>query len=600
MSDGGGERAGIPGGGQGSPMRIHTARIPAEALRVRPRDAYYARQKHVFALAFILVSIVPLVALNASSSRFYQRSWMEKTSAELAGMAADRRDLVELFLRTQEWQLASLVETYRPSELAAGSRLETLFRAVNRSGVITDLGVIDRNGRHLAYAGPFKKELAGRDYSGAEWFVEVMRSGRYVSDVFLGYRKVPHIVVAVADEGRQWILRATIDSGLLDGLVASANVGPDGDAFVIDGRGQLQTPSRHGHDRISEEEVRSIAALADSGQVSGAIGGSLYSAARLNGGKWLLVLETNVRSSLASWRRARQRDALIITGGAAAVILLAVLLTRSMVDRLARAERERTVLTERVRQVEKMALVGRLAASVAHEINNPLQVISEHAGLASEILGDVPPGSGADLDQCRRSLEKVRSHVARASVITRRLLGFSRAPAGERAPADVNATAEEVIGLLEGEARRHRIAFVRDYQADLEPVTTDASQVQQVLLNVIGNAMDAVGRDGEIRVATRADGSWLRIDVFDTGPGLTAEARERMFDPFFTTKSDGKGTGLGLFVSHAIAERLGGDLTAENCEAGGSVFTLRLPRNGDGASRPAHGATSVSTAGGSR
>jgi two-component system NtrC family sensor kinase len=573
-------------------MRLYTATIPAEALKVRPRDAYYARQKHLFAAAFVAVAIVPLVALNYSSYRFYQDSWMEKTSAELAGMASDRRDIVDLFLETQEAQLASFVELYTLEELRSGSRLEAVFRGMNRSGVMTDLGVIDRAGNHVAYVGPFSKELAGRNYAEAEWFVEAMRTGRYVSDVFAGYRKVPHIVVAVADGAKEWILRATIDSGLFNGLVASANVGPGGDAFIIDGQGRLQTPSRHGHDRISTEEVRRIAALADSGRRSGAIGGSLFSAARLNGGKWLLVLETCVDSSLAAFHRARRRDALIITGAAAAVILLAVLVTRSMVDRLARADRQRAALSERMREVEKMALVGRLAASVAHEINNPLQVISEHAGLVNELLGDPDPGSAANLSEYGRSIQKIRDQVTRATAITRRLLGFSRSPERERARADVNRTVEETVALLEGEAKRHRIAIAREYEADLPEVSTDASQLQQVLLNILSNAMDAIGQGGEIRVSTRADGRWLRIDFSDTGPGLSDEALARMFDPFFTTKQDGKGTGLGLYVSHAIAERLGGDLTAANRPGGGSVFTVRLPIGSQGPPGPAGGPTS--------
>lgn len=558
-------------------MRLHAATLPAEALAVGPREAYYARQKHLFALVFALVSIVPLVLLEQNASRFYRESWMERTSAELAGMARSRREIVDLFLETQERQLAALVQLHSPDRLSRAPELERLFRAVSAGGAVTDLGVIDRAGRHLAYAGPYVRELAGRNYSGAGWFAEVTRTGRYVSDVFEGYRRVPHIIVAVADERRRWILRATIDSELLDGLVSSANVGPGGDAFIVNGRGELQTPSRHGHQRISAAEVARLGALADSGRRSEAIGGALYSAARLDRGSWLLVLETDVEASLAAFRAARRRNALLISAAAAAVIAVAVLLTRSMVGRLAAAERGRAVLAERVREVEKMALVGRLAASVAHEINNPLQTISEHAGLAGELLDDAPGPPEPERTECRRSIQKIRDQVWRASAITRRLLGFSRAPEHVRAPADVNRTVEETVALLEGEARRHRIAVARDYQPDLAPVWTDASQVQQVVLNVLGNAMDAIGHDGEIRVATRRDGDWLRIVLADSGPGLSPEACRRLFEPFFTTKPAGKGTGLGLFVSRTIAERLGGDLTAESRPGGGSAFTLRLP-----------------------
>jgi two-component system, NtrC family, sensor kinase len=562
-------------------MKVHTARIPARALEVRPREAYYARQKNLFALAFVLVALVPLLVLNRNASRFYRDSWMEKTSVELAGVARDRRDLVDAFLRAQETQLASVVELHRPGELEGG-RLEAVFNALSRSGVMTDLGVIDRRGEHLAYVGPFRSELAGRNYADAEWFAEVMRAGRYVSDVFPGYRKVPHIVVAVADAGRAWILRATIDSALFHALVASANVGPGGDAFIVNRRGELQTPSRHGHDRISPGEVARFAALAEGARPAGEGEGGLLAAAWMNEGKWLLVLETNVDSSLAAYHRARRANELFIAAAAAVLAILAVVVTRSMVGRLARAERQRQLLTDGVREVEKMALVGRLAASVSHEINNPLQTISEHAALVDELLDDASASGVADLAQCRRSVRKIRDQVKRATAITRRLLGFARAPERERAPADLNRTVEEAIALLEGEAARHRIAIVRDYQPDLAPVVTDASQLQQVFLNVLGNAIDAIGQDGEIRVSTRSDGRSIAIRFLDSGPGLSPEARARIFDPFFTTKQRGKGTGLGLYVSLAIAERLGGELTASDGPEGGCAFTLRLPA-GDGA-----------------
>ncbi|HET8539931.1 MAG TPA: ATP-binding protein [Anaeromyxobacter sp.] len=557
-------------------MRIHTATIPAEMLKVRPRDAFYARQKHLFALAFALVAVLPLVVLHQNASRFYRDSWVQRTSLALAGMARDRRQLVDQFLRSQEAALASVVELHAPGELGP-ERLETLFRALNASHVITDLGVVDRTGEHLAYVGPFRRELAGRNYADAEWFAEVTRSGRYVSDVFPGYRRVPHLVVAVADARRQWILRATLDSAFFNGLVASADVGPGGDAFIVNRRGELQTPSRHGHDRIPAEELARLAALADGVGGAAAPAGSLHAAVWANGGNWLLVLETDVDASLAGFHRARRRNALLIAAAAAALVLVAVLVTRAMVDRLARAERERQALTDRVREVEKMALVGRLAASVSHEINNPLQIISEHSALVDELLDDAPAAVGATAEECRRSVRKIRDQVRRATAITRRLLGFARPPDPERAPLDPSRTVEEAIALVEADAERHRVAIVRDYAPDVPPVLGDACQLQQVFLNVLGNAIDAIGEGGEIRVATRGDGASVWIRFLDTGPGLSDEARARLFDPFFTTKPRGKGTGLGLYVSHAIVERLGGELTAANRAEGGCAFAVRLP-----------------------
>jgi two-component system NtrC family sensor kinase len=569
-------------------VRLHAATIPAELLEVRPRDAYYARQKRLFALAFVLVAAIPLLVVERNASDFYRESWMERTSAELAGMARERRELVDLFLRTQETQLASVLALHRAGELGE-ARLEALFRSLQGSGV-TDLGVVGRDGAHRAYVGPFRKELAGRNYAGAEWFARVMESGRYVSDVFPGYRRVPHIIVAVADARREWILRATIDSGLFHALLASANVGPGGDAFIVNRGGELQTPSRHGHERITPGEVARFAALADAADAAAAAEGTLRAAAAVNGGAWLLVLETDVASSLAEFHRARRRNGLLIAGAIGAVVALAVLVTGWMVNRVAEAERQRETLTEGVRGVEKMALVGRLAASVSHEINNPLQVISEHSALVDELLGDAAASGRADVDGCRESVRKIRDQVRRATAITRRLLGFARMPDRQRARTDVNLAVEETVALLEGEAARHRIQVARDYQADLAPIVTDPSQLQQVLLNLLGNAIDAIGESGRIRIGTRVEGRSVLIRVHDSGPGLSAEAQARMFDPFFTTKPSGKGTGLGLYVSRAIVERLGGELGAANAAEGGCELTVRLPAD---AGSPPDGAVAL-------
>jgi two-component system, NtrC family, sensor kinase len=544
---------------------------------MRSRDAYYTRQKYLFALVFVVVSIVPLLILNYNASRFYQESWIEKTSLELSSLASDRRALIDRFLETQEDQLAGFLSLYDPKTLGQGQRLAALFKAMNRSGVITDLGVIDRAGNHLTYQGPFAQELAGKNYAATEWFAEVMKNGRYVSDVFTGYRKVPHLIVAVADPGKTWILRATINSGLFNNLVASANVGPGGDAFIVNRRGELQTPSRHGHAAVTADELRLFSALADGGGKATRKGDYLHCAIHLNSGQWMLVLETNVATSLASYNKARQLDTALMAVAAAVIILVAVLLTRSMVDRLARADHEHSLLTNQVREVENMALIGRLSASVAHEINNPLQIISDQAGLMNELMDEEKPASVSHLGDYRQAIGKIRTQVGRASTITRRLLGFSHVQDGERSRTDINQAVEETVALLEHEAKRHRIVITRHYQDGFPPVRTDSAQLQQVLLNVLHNAMDAIGRDGAIDISSRAAGDRIIVDFADTGPGLTPEVMQHLYDPFFTTKPKGKGTGLGLYVSRDIMQRLGGELVAANRPQGGSVFSVHLP-----------------------
>ncbi len=224
-----------------------------------------------------------------------------------------------------------------------------------------------------------------------------------------------------------------------------------------------------------------------------------------------------------------------------------------MVGRLARADHERSLLTNQVREVEKIALIGRLSASVAHEINNPLQIITDQAGLMDELMDEEQPDAIAHFDDYRKSIGKIRTQIGRTRTITHRLLGFSRAQEYASPPRPTStrpwrrrwrcwntrpsATGSSSSGITRTVCPR--------------PTPTPA-QIQQVVLNILHNAMDAIGQDGAIDVTSRLAGERIVVDFADSGPGLTAEVLAHLYDPFFTTKPKGKGTGLGLFVSRDI------------------------------------------------
>jgi two-component system NtrC family sensor kinase len=561
-------------------VKAYLATIPAESLRQKPREAYYAGQKRLFVLVVIAVAVLPLVVINWKTSSFYQKSWLAKTTGELSGFAANRRELIDRFLTDQENLLAAFTELYEPAVLGQPANLAKVFQAINKSGVITDLGVIDGSGNHLAYVGPFADKLAGRNYAVAPWFVEVMRQGRYVSDVFTGYRQVPHIVIAVAAPDRSWVLRATVNSAMFNGLVSSANVGPGGDAYIISAGGELQTPGRLGTGKGVPEDLTLLRAAQTDGIHARQQGHYLYAVTPLNGGAWWLVLKTDIASSLQEFYQARKIGLAVIIIAALVILALAQQLIRSLVNRIEQAEQQRMTLTGKVREVEKMALIGRMAASVAHEINNPLQVIGAQAGWVEELLEEGPARQAANHQEQLEAIGKIRHQVKRAAAITRRLLGFSRHQEGPWQAVDLNQTVEETILLLEKEARSLRIDIRRDYQTDLPPVVTDASQLQQVFLNLLNNGVDAVGHDGAITVTTAREGGRIKVCFADSGPGIAPDHLEKIFDPFFTTKAKGKGTGLGLAVSRDIIRRLQGDLRAGNRLEGGGLFTVTLEQPG--------------------
>jgi len=159
------------------------------------------------------------------------------------------------------------------------------------------------------------------------------------------------------------------------------------------------------------------------------------------------------------------------------------------------------------------------------------------------------------------------------------MLKFARRMEPHLEGIDINDVLRESYSFIEKEALFNNVKVQLDLSPNLPVIKSDRAQLQQVFLNLMDNALDAVGQGGRVRVTSRADGSWLTVKVNDSGPGVPADLAGRIFDPFFTTKDPGQGTGLGLSISHSITQRLGGSLELENHPGQGATFVVRLPNS---------------------
>ncbi len=268
-----------------------------------------------------------------------------------------------------------------------------------------------------------------------------------------------------------------------------------------------------------------------------------------------------------------------------------------------RDERELVNLRKRLLLSGRMAAVGQLAAGIAHEINNPvayvranLVMLRQHWDAFRELASDAlslggrsgPPGetksdgraklaAGVDAlyTEGQELIDESLEGVARTAAIVRGIREFSHAGSAVREPLDLN----EIVSAA------HRMAAPRlsagidvelDY-GDLPPFLGSAREVQQVVLNLLINAADAVGESGLIRISTRKEGDFVRLAVSDDGSGIEQADLERIFDPFYTTKSVGEGTGLGLSISYEIVKRHGGEITVDSTPGIGTIFRVRLP-----------------------
>jgi two-component system, NtrC family, sensor kinase len=219
---------------------------------------------------------------------------------------------------------------------------------------------------------------------------------------------------------------------------------------------------------------------------------------------------------------------------------------------------------------EKLASIGRLAAGLAHEINNPLTGVLTFAHLVRDRQ---PPGG-----QDREDLDLVIHETQRAAEVVQGLLEFARERPTIMTAVDVNAVIQRMVRLVENQKEMRKIHIEQDYGADLPEILGDANQLQQVLLNLFLNAAAAMPDGGILTITTRADPTHVMIAVADNGCGIKPEHLDKVFDPFFTTKPVGQGTGLGLSVSYGIIEQHAGSIELESEVDIGSTFTIRLPR----------------------
>jgi two-component system NtrC family sensor kinase len=246
----------------------------------------------------------------------------------------------------------------------------------------------------------------------------------------------------------------------------------------------------------------------------------------------------------------------------------------AMAARLQRDFSERKALEAGLEQSERLAALGVLASSVAHEVGNPLaSIITAVDGLLARL--DEP--QGAAVPEMREYLEIVRKQVFRCRTVTERLLGFARIPSSEPVRVDAAAAAREVLQLVAAEARRQRVEL-RPRLADEAPALAADLLLEQVFLNLTLNALRAMPQGGVLTVEARVEADAVRVTFADTGPGIPEAIRRHLFEPFRTSRASAAGTGLGLFISQALVTRCGGMIEVESTPGAGAAFTVRLRR----------------------
>jgi two-component system NtrC family sensor kinase len=254
--------------------------------------------------------------------------------------------------------------------------------------------------------------------------------------------------------------------------------------------------------------------------------------------------------------------------------------SRTLEDRVQQKSRELEHLTAQMVHVEKTASLGRMAATVAHELNNPLSGILTYAKLTSRRVGRLVP-EGEDRQRVLDALELIQSESMRCGNIVRNLLTYARQGSAEFRPAALHQLVERALQLVAHHIELRGITTVRQLTLEDDRVLCDGEQIEQALLALLVNAVEAMGEGGRLTVRTGSDEhapGLVRLSVSDTGVGMAPEVRSRIFDPFFSTKHEAKGVGLGLAVVSGIVQRHEGRIEVASEPGHGTTFTITLPR----------------------
>ena len=370
-------------------------------------------------------------------------------------------------MQEQASKLNILAQVNSREFLTSQGNLSRAHESLNRGiGVFTDLGIIDASGRHLAYIGPY--DLLSKNYSRAFWFQDIISAENqavYISDMFLGYRNVPHFIIAVLrrDRDEKWILRATIDTDVFRGIVEDLKIGSTGEAFILNGRGIFQTNPRHSGKMMEKSSfpvmpfdqgvkisVRRFGAVGDSKRPPVQIAAHTW----LKNPRWMLVIRQDYSDALFDVNQANFSILVFFHTSAFIILIIAVLITRYMISVIRGRDNQVDFANKKFLQASKLASIGELSSGVAHEINNPLAVILSEKQILEDLhkqTGEIPPELR---DQLVRSLSRISKQVKRCKRLTHNLLRFSRRT--QSVVTDSNKRSAEGRHRTRGERRRHQ------------------------------------------------------------------------------------------------------------------------------------------------
>ncbi|RJP93762.1 MAG: sensor histidine kinase [Desulfobacteraceae bacterium] len=530
-----------------------------------------------------LSAILPLLAITWIDYNVSRKAVESETMERTSRTVSNTRRTIAGFLTERKSALDFIVHDNAMKDLLDLPRLAVILDNLQKSfGGVTDIGVIDASGRQVAYIGPYS--LEGKDYSDQKWFRKVIEKGIFVSDVFLGLRNEPHLVIAIKydlPDGSFYILRTSIDTDRLNDLLINLELSPHGNAFIINDQGILQTTAAN-REKLFEKIPIPVPPVSSKTEVfQYTVPGKetlIVGYAYIQDTPFILMIAKNKNELMKTWHKTRLQIFLFLGGGIIIVLGGVIGFATYFVNNIYLADQRRVKTLHQVEYSNKLASIGRLAAGVAHEINNPLAIINEKSGLIKDIF--LLKQQYAQDTKLISLVDSIHDSVARCGAITKQLLSFARHMDSSFQPVELEKVIQGVISFLGKEAEYRNIEINVQVSPDIPQFESDRGKLQQILLNLINNSFAALTEGGHLDIsAEKLNDERIRITVADTGCGIPAKAIKHIFEPFFSTKVNVGGTGLGLSITYSLIQELGGTIDVTSEVGIGTTFTIILPLN---------------------
>lgn len=552
------------------------------------RKLFYQILKRKITILILVVSFFPMILTTGILFYRFNQTYTDKIAAHISELVQKHAQNIDTFLQEKLGNIRYLARHFDLRQQPPRDFLRLQLELLNTEykEVFTDLGLVDQNGIQFAYEGPFRLENA--DYSGANWFMEAKGKPFYISDVFAGLRGQPHFIITVKirSNGADVLLRATVNFKAFNSLVENIHIGKTGKAFIMNSKGQSQTQTDL---RIDPSIITSMASREGYkdhktmfARIQDATGKNyLYVSSMLENIDWLMVYRQDVKDAFHDlWKTQVLALGLFIIG-CIAILSVAFTLPRNIVALIESSDKKSEVMNKQVVESGKLATIGELAAGIAHEINNPVAIMVEEAGWIEDLLEDEDLKESKNLEEFKRALTQINTQGRRCKEITHKLLSFARKTDSTINDVQVNDAIREIVSLTAQMAKYNNVTIETDLNQGIPYIRISPSELQQVILNLINNAIDAMEKEGGIiKIETKVsklERDHVVISIQDNGPGIPKDNLDRIFDPFFTTKAVGKGTGLGLSICYGIIQKMGGKIDVHSQVGKGSRFRIWIP-----------------------